>query len=248
MKLRKFLIPMICLLIGATVGLYGLHSADYTRGTLGTAGPIGSPILLYRVDNPADDAGANLAYGRLSADLGGSMRVSTEGGKPTYAATSQFACDSTGTDIAVFPGTASKTVKILKIFVSSTATAAATGDIAIIRRSTADTAGTTGNASVGKLNSGNAAAFSQPVHYTAHPTALGTAVATLYCERFVQQAAGTPQASKTEINLQNFFGAQALRLKGSSDFIALNVAAALGGSGNAWDVTWVFTEDAAGNE
>ncbi len=220
--------------------------SDYKEQTQRvTGGGVGDPMLGVRNDSAGDLSAANGAYAIEQFDSGGSVRMTAEGGKATYSATSQFACDSSGTDIAFLPGNASTTVKVLQCIVSSTATAAATGDVTLIRRSAANTAGTSANASVGKLDTRDAANSSTPKHYTAHPTGLGAAVVTLRAERFSQQAAGTPPASRIVFDFQAQFGAKGLRLSGATDILALNVAAALGGAGNAWDVTWIWTEEPA---
>ena len=217
--------------------------SDYKEQThRPTTGLVGTPAIAVRKDKPADLATADQYMEMLQLDAAGALRISEEGGLPTYFGTSQFACDSTGTDIAILPGNASKVVKVIGVLVSTTATAAATGDVSLIRRSAVNTAGTSVNASVGQADSGDAAPSSTPKHYTAHPTGLGASAGTVMAERLVQQAAGTPQASRIFFDLRGRFGAKGLRLNGVAEILALNVAAALGGSGNAWDVTWIWTE------
>ena len=52
------------------------------------------------------------------------------------------------------------------------------------------------------------------------------AAGTLRAERFVQQAASTPPASRVVFDFQAHYGAKGLRLSGANDILALHVAAA----------------------
>ncbi len=184
--------------------------ADFAQGT------VNAPALMnivggVRKDSPGDMANENGNLEPIQFDSAGSAKVSQEGGKPTYYATSQFAADSTATDIAVFPGVAGVTAKILGILISSTATAAATGDVTIVRRKTANTAGTSADASVGQADTRDAAPSCQPVHYTAHPTALGTANGNVWVQRYVQPAAATGTPALPLIDLCKIFGGKPAR-------------------------------------
>lgn len=218
---------------------------EYTEGATMGSSPIGTPALAVRQDKPQlnSKVTANQQESRLQVDSAGALRVSEEGGKATYYATSQFACDSTATDIFFVPGNATTAVKVLWVDVSTTATAAATGDLTLVRRSAANTAGTAVASSVGQADSADAAASSAPKHYTAHPTSLGTSAGVVYAKRLVQQAAGTPPAASVFFDLRPLTGGKGLRLSGASELLCLNAAAALGGAGNAWDVTVCWVEE-----
>jgi hypothetical protein len=80
-------------------------AADYREQTTRpSTGAVGTPALGVRTDLGKDLSNGNSKWAVLQLDSFGSLRVSGEGSKPTYSATSQFACDSTATDIAVFGG------------------------------------------------------------------------------------------------------------------------------------------------
>src|ERR1700676_3685822 len=129
--------------------------SDYKeQTTLAAGGCVGTPALSIRNDKASDLSGGNGKFALPQLDSGGALRVTEEGGKATYFGTSQFACDSNGTDIAILPGNAGKVVKVLGVLVSSTATAVATGDVSLVRRSAANTAGTSANASIAQADSG----------------------------------------------------------------------------------------------
>lgn len=217
--------------------------ADYSTQAVPGTKPFGNVNLLYRNDTAGDLGAANAALAPQQGDSAGSLRTTAEGGKPTYSVVSQFASDSTGTDIWFIQGSSTKTVKVLKIIISGTITAAATGDLSVIRRSAANTAGTAVADTPGLLDATNdVAATSVVKHYTAHPTGLGTAVATLFGVRL-----GLPTspavAGPIEINFANLPGGKLPRLSGTTDFLCINIAAALGGAGNAYDITCFFTEE-----
>lgn len=217
--------------------------SDFVNGSTFSPG-IGTPFFGRRQDAPTDQATANGNVGVVQFDAYGSMRTSQEGGYPTYWATSQFSCDSTATDIAIFAGNTSAIIKILGIFISSFATSAAHGDITVIRRSAVNTAGTAANASVAKADPRDGAANGAPQHYTAHPTGLGTSAGTLFAAHYYQpQAAASGAPAQLFIDPCQLYGAKPWVLKAlATDIIVINAAAALGGSGNVWDITWAWVE------
>ena len=204
----------------------------------------GTGLLGVRKDTPVDLSGGNGNFGVPNLDYGGSIRVSEEGGVPTYYAVNQFTCDSTATDIWYLQGNATTVVKVLWMLITSTATAASAGRLQILKRSTLDTAGTAVAAGTPlPADSRNAAAVSIPKHYTAHPTSLGTLVGTIFTQQFAQQASTTvPAQAAFLMDFRSYFGGQALRLAGTAEILCVNAAASLGGSGNAWDITCCYTE------
>ena len=101
--------------------------------------------------------------------------TSTEGTKPTYSA----ACfglvpASSATDIFVLNGSASKTIRLLHVWVSGTAGTAINCPIVLYRRTALDTGGTAATSTalpVGFAHDSNSPAFTATVSsYTANPT------------------------------------------------------------------------------
>lgn len=221
---------------------------DYFPGAVAPAPGIGGTGALgERVDKAADLATLNLGMTVPQFNSAGAKRVVHDGGVPLYYGNSQFTCDSTATDIFVLAGVASKTIKVEKIKFSSVATGAASGRVQVLRRSTADTAGTAvasgiGYASKDDQAAGTPNAVAAPQHYTAHPTALGTAAGVIHSQQY-QQVAVNGAVQSVELNFRTAGSGKALRLSGTTDILALNVAAALGGAGNIWDVTVEWTEE-----
>ncbi len=217
--------------------------SDYIEGQSAATSLIGTPAIAIRQDTAGRNGNvtANQQSTRLQTDSYGNLRIANGGGAPTYFGASQFTADSTGTDIWGFPGVAGVTIKILSLEVTTTITSAATGDLTLFRRSTADTTGVTANATIAKADTRNATASGQPVHYTTHPGGLGTAAGIVGAKRLVSQAAGTVPATSVTFDFTPRDGEQELRLQGTGDFIYLNAASALTGSGNTWDIVvkWI---------
>jgi hypothetical protein len=114
--------------------------------------------------------------GRDAALLTDLHRIQYTSQMPTdvasYVASKQgLASAASATDIAVLSGNASNTVIVTKIMVSCTQTTAGIIDLILLKRSTADTAGTsTGSPTTVPLDSSNAAGSSSVLTYTANPT------------------------------------------------------------------------------
>lgn len=217
--------------------------ADFPQQFPAASTAPGNLTLGVRKDSPGDLAGTNAYTASIQFDSAGSLRVNEQGGKATYFATSQFACDSTATDIWTLTGSATKTGFLQFLAISSSATAAATGDLSVIRRSAADTAGTAVNPTVAKADPSDGAATLTPAHYTAHPTALGTSAGVIFGQRYTQPAPATTVQPGIFLDFRQYNGGKGLRISGATDIIAVNVPAGLGGAGNAWDVTACWTEE-----
>ena len=116
------------------------------------------------------------------------------------AATGAFAPAAVApTDIATITGSATKTVVIRRVHFAAARTAANAQVVALIKRSTADTGGTSVAATVVPVDSTNPAGTATVLAYTANPT-VGTAVGTVRAELvwFGQTAgAGSPPEFKT---------------------------------------------------
>lgn len=124
------------------------------------------------------------------------------------------------TDIFTITGSASKTVKITQIQV------AATGnnnnvDLDLIKRSTANTGGTSTSRTAVPHDSTDAAATATVLAYTVNPT-LGTPVGTVRATNFATASAISPQADRVVFD----FGASISKpivLRGTSQVLAVNL-------------------------
>lgn len=96
--------------------------------------------------------------------------------KPSYSASSAFTPTGTSaTDVCTISGSATKNVRVRRIFFNGLATTAVSVPIGIIKRSTADSAGTAVTLTNVPYDSAFPAATAVAKSYTANPT-LGTAV------------------------------------------------------------------------
>jgi hypothetical protein len=112
-------------------------------------------------------AQTNISDGRITQDVGR---------RPTYCATaSAWAIPATPTDMFTITGSASKTIRVLSLWMSPTQTTAAIGVFQVVKRSTADTSGASVASTIVPLDSTFAAATAVSKHWTANPT-LGTGV------------------------------------------------------------------------
>lgn len=136
---------------------------------------------------------------------------------------------SATTDIATLVGSSTKTIHVIEVLVAYQISNSGDTDqtnIYLIKRSTADTAGTSLTAV--PLDSNNAAATATPYSYTSNPSSLGTAVGTMVTGVIssafgASLAGGLPlnEFSYSKIFDAHLFG-QALTLHGTSENIAVN--------------------------
>lgn len=174
-------------------------------------------------------------------------------GKATYMASGTFTPDSNPTDMVIIEGSATKTVRVLYINLSTTNTAAGSQEFLVIKRSAADTTGTFVAATKVPLDSANAAATVNRVgHFTANPGALGAAVGTIVTKRVASPAvvpgsfAGVKEDAGVNL-LEDILRAQSLTgqaqgvvLRGVAQTLAVNFAGAakVAGQIHSYDILW----------
>jgi hypothetical protein len=166
------------------------------------------------------------------------VQVNTEGQKATYSGTMiAQAAAANATDIFTITGSATKTVRVLRVGVSGIATAVGTQVVNLIKRSTANTAGTSAGVTAVSHDSTNAAASATVLQYSANPT-LGTAVGTVRSAALPFGAAAAVGGGEKEWNFSDN-NDQAIVLRGTSQVLALNLNAAIiaGATVTAW-VEW----------
>jgi hypothetical protein len=158
---------------------------------------------------------------------------------PTYSASIiGVAPAATATDIFRISGSASKTITVKKIGFSSTATATSINNILLIKRSTANTGGTSATATNVPYDSTNAAASATVVTYTANPT-LGTAVGNVRSAKVVSSIGTGSTNDNTEWIFEDS-GAQGILLRGTAEGLSINLNSTTitGGSFNFY-VEWL---------
>jgi hypothetical protein len=99
--------------------------------------------------------------------------------KPTYSATvAQFSPVASASDVCTLAGSASKTIRVRRVFFNALPTTAVAEPVSFIKRSTVDTAGTSVVLTGVPYDSQSSAATAVAEYYTANGT-LGTSVGVL---------------------------------------------------------------------
>ncbi len=157
--------------------------------------------------------------------------------KATYSASiNNLAPALTPSDIFTITGSASKTIKIHGIQIDATATAAAVIAVFLVKRSTANSAGTSTAPVVVPLDSTSAAGTATVLAYTANPT-VGTLVGNIRSEKLLVSTV-TTSGETLLINFGNIIGSPIV-LRGITQVLAFNLNAVTlaGGSVNCF-VEW----------
>ena len=173
-----------------------------------------------------------------------------DGQKATYsAAIIGLVPGASATDIATLTGSASKVVKLIKVEITATTTSAtpAALDVLLLKRSTANTLGTsTGSPTPVPHDSANPAVSATFLAYTAPPTT-GTLVGTaLKNDKFMMALATATATDFPGVNKITWIwdGAeQAPTLRGIADVVAVNLNSATPTATASFDVTFVWTEE-----
>lgn len=160
---------------------------------------------------------------------------------PAYRATViQLATAASATDFLTITGAANKVITIQRIECSGIATTAGTPSVVLVKRSTANSGGTSTTPTVVKLDSSNPAASAVVRAYTVNPTT-GTLVGNLGSTRLALPLAATGAALQQLVYV-NTLGSGPLRLKSASEVVALNGNGATLAAGAALDCTIEWTE------
>lgn len=206
--------------------------------------------------------GASNAMVRVSAFTSGSATANLRGTvndspiirnvviTPTERATYSSSVNSltppaTPTDMVTITGSASKTIRVLKITLTCTQNTAGTNTFFVVKRSTANTAGTPVAQTEIPYDSNFPTASGVVVAYTANPT-LGTTVGTIEARKVF-----TP-ANNTAVSRENIFDFSAggtkpgIVLRGTGQVLALNFNGAALPAGLNINCTIEWTEELGG--
>jgi len=148
-------------------------------------------------------------------------QVNTEGQKASYRAAIAWAPPAAAaTDILVIGGSATKTVRVTHVSIACTATAAIAADVIFIKRSAADTAGTSTAATLVPLDSSDAAATNTVLAYTANPTINGTVGNVSMDKASITTTTGAPQLYFEDFGIRN---TRSVVLRGTAQQLAINL-------------------------
>jgi hypothetical protein len=183
---------------------------------------------------------SNYDLARATPGAVGVQAVSSEGTKNTFSsASSGVTLAATATDFWELIGSATKTVRILRITLTGICTAGASPDILLIVRSTADTSGTASQPAITPNDSNDSPATAVINLYSANPT-LGVAVGTIRARKLnlgTVSAAGTLEWKFSDVN------DQAIVLRGVAQVLCLNFNGQAVPSGTLIDIETEFVED-----
>lgn len=193
-------------------------SNPLTSGSQGTAGCTGGRSQLVAQTDAAGQPLIDKAAYRFS------------GGPVTSIAASP-------TDWITITGSASKTVRITSITLCGLSTTAGSVVVQIVKRSTADSGGTSSAGTAVPLDSNDAAATAAVAIYTVNPTGLGTSVGAADTFYLNLQATGTAGCASTDYGTRN---GQALVLRGTTQQAAINFTGVSLPAG--YSLTWRIEE------
>lgn len=152
---------------------------------------------------------------------------------PSYAATiiGLVPLAAGATDLFTITGSATKIIKVLALHIAGNATTATTVSTSLVKRSTANTGGTSSVPTTVPHDSNNAAGTATVLAYTANPTALGASVGML--DAFRLDLPTVASATNGQLD-ENFDDGQPFTLRGTSQVLAINFnsTAIAGGSVN----------------
>jgi hypothetical protein len=158
--------------------------------------------------------------------LAGSQQAFIQSGIQSFVKTYKYSAigvvpAATQTDLFTISGSASKTVRVVRVLVSGgTSSTASQRGVQIIRRSAADTGGTPSVPVGVSRDTTNSTATAALALFAAVPTPLGTTVGTLdACRLVLNPPATVPDICAFSYGTNND---QTTTLRGVSDFLAIN--------------------------
>lgn len=134
---------------------------------------------------------------------------------------------ATPSDVFSITGSASKTLKIYRMSISTLQATAGVNNWFILKRSTANTGGTSAAVTAVPNDSNDAAASGTVLQYTANPT-VGSLVGTVWSGRINSPAAGTAGVAGnlvTQVDFVSLFG-RPIILRGTGQVLVWNFAGA----------------------
>lgn len=159
------------------------------------------------------------------------------------AAISGLVPAASGTDIFTITGKSGRAVRINQIQISGIATAAAAIPISIVKRSTANTGGTsTVVAAVGMDTAANSAAGASVLAYTVNPGALGTVVGTVSTARMILSTASASVGTSPIVFAFERMYMKSPTLRDATESLCISYGGATA-AGNSLDISISWTEE-----
>lgn len=221
-----------------TVSASGINALGVASQGMGANGAAvnGNPVLVAGYDGTTTRTLKTGTDGTL-------LTASVDSTKASYSSsTIGLTVAATPTDVFTISGSATKIIRILRVFFTGTQTTAATRDVYLIKRSTADTGGTSSTLANTSHDSTNAAGTAVVRAYTVNPTALGTSVGTVRGRKVFIPA---PATAANIDELGYFFGDkndQSIVLRGVAESLCVNLNSA-SSAGSSLNIFVEWTEE-----
>lgn len=183
--------------------------------------------------------GAAAAGAYATADNANNLRVNTEGRLATYSSGFSVTPAASATDVATIIGSSTKIVKIKNVTISGIATTAANFLVQGIKRSAADTSGTSTAPAIVNHDSNDGAATAVVANYSANPTlgATGSKYGTMRQENLFLGASTNPGGKLSwDFGTRN---EKSLVLRGVADAFCINLNGVTITGGTLYvEITW----------
>ena len=210
-------------------------SGTVAAGTAGTTSFLAGNV--FNTTLPTLSSGQQAAS---QADSNGRMIVTNspiDGAKTTYSTSATVVPTTAATDIFTITGSATKTIRVLKVKVSGVATTAQTISVFLLKRSTANSAGTSTAPQLVPHDSNSAAPTATVLGYTANPTT-GTLVGNLRQDRFTFNLSTNTAQPPLVLDFGDRPG-QAVVLRGVAQVLAFNLGGvSLAGGSVSLSIEW----------
>lgn len=133
-----------------------------------------SPLFAYQIYSASGVSDTAVLTTASGVPIASPFAVSPESTKATYhAVIADITPVATATDLLVISGSATKTIRVVKVQASANATGAGTLDFYVFKRTAANTGGTTAAVTPAQHDSADPAPTATVVRYTANATGLG---------------------------------------------------------------------------
>ena len=205
---------------------------------------VGDPIGSYGIQVGGVDPTTNTYTFQHVNTLGAAGVYLESSNKAAYKATIiPVTPPATPTDIVTLYGSATKTIRITKVTLGSTQNTAGINDWYLIKRSAANTGGTSTTITPVPLDSLFPAATAVFRRYTANPTALGAAVGNLSIENILSPQINPGTSGTSYVPHTWDFTNNPLVLRGVSEGVAINFNGAALPAGLSVNLIITWTEE-----
>lgn len=207
---------------------YGTIPASTNKGNL--------PISLDEVNGTALSLGQTTMVASIPVTIASNqiVNIASAAAPATYVASiNGLAPAALATDVFTVTGSATKTIRISKVELNGIQTTAGQVGVLLLKRSTANSGGTSTTQVAVPYDSTNATATSTVLAYTANPT-VGTLVGRVFSQRVFMPGAATASDAQGLTNAYGDIGQQNVVLRGTSEVFAVNFngVTITGGSAN----------------